>query len=148
MCKSFIYLYEVILGLKWSMKSFTCFFKDCLIHSLSSCYFSDQETHGLPAKKTPLTLKETVILSTLWENGRPQIFQEFYVMFNRFAYYAERTDKVMWNSTVRNIINTKLVDQGILSQIKLSDEEKESIRKKFKNPNARSTNKYGMFYLD
>ena len=113
-----------------------------------SCYFSDQETHGLPAKKTPLTLKETVILSTLWENGRPQIFQEFYVMFNRFAYYAERTDKVMWNSTVRNIINTKLVEQGILSQIKLSDEEKESIRKKFKNPNARSTNKYGMFYLD
>ena len=69
-------------------------------------------------------------------------------MFNRFAYYAERTDKVMWNSTVRNIINTKLVEQGILSQIKLSDEEKESIKKKFKNPNARSTNKYGMFYLD
>ena len=101
----------------------------------------------------PLTIKDIVILAILWENGRPQIFQEFYIMFNRFAYYAERTDKVMWNSTVRNIINTKLVEQGILSQIKLSDEEKESIRKKLRNPNSTSNfcrlcYKYGMFYLN
>ena len=99
-------------------------------------------------KNFPLTIEDIVILAILWEDGRPQIFQEFYIMFTRFAYYAERTDKVMWNSTVRNTINIKLVEQGILSQIKLSDEEKQSIRKKFKNPNARSTNKYGMFYLD
>lgn len=99
-------------------------------------------------KNFPLEIKDIVILAILWEDGRPQIFQEIYIMFNRFAYYAERTDKVMWNSSVRNIINIKLVEQGILSQIRLSDEERESIRKKFKNPNARTTNRYGMFDLN
>ena len=128
------------------MKYFTWYLQIALFINSFPCYFSVlSETLQLvlPAKKTPLTLKEIVILATLWEEGRLQIFQEFYIMFNRFAYYAERTDKVMWNSTVRNIINTKLVEQGILSQIKLSDEEKESIRKKFKTPNTRTTNKYG-----
>ena len=98
-------------------------------------------------KNFPLTIKDIVILAILWEDGRPQIFQEFYVMFTRFAYYAERTDKVMWNSTVRNTINIKLVEEGILSQIKLSDEERESIRNKFKNTGGQTTNKYGMFYI-
>ena len=99
-------------------------------------------------KNFPLTIEDIVILAILWEDGRPQIFQEFYIMFNRFAYYAERTDKVMWNSTVRNTINVKLVEQGILSQIKLSDEEKESIRKKFKNTGGQTTKKYGKFHLN
>ena len=110
--------------------------------------FSDQETQGLPAKKTPLTLKEIVILATLWEVGRPQIFQEFYIMFNRFAYNAERTDKVNWNSTVRNAITNgknQLAEEGVLSTIKLSDEEKKYIRKNFKNTGGKTENCYGMF---
>ena len=102
----------------------------------------------MPAKKTPLTLKEIVILAALWEVGRPQIFQEFYIMFNRFAYYAERTDTVMWNSTVRNAITNgrnQLADEGILSIVKLTDEEKKIIRKNFKKTGGKTENKYGMF---
>ena len=143
-----IYSCEVIPGLKWSVKSFTCLVKDCLFYSLFSCYFSDHETQRLPAKKTPLTLKEIVILAALWEVGRPQIFQEFYIMFNRFAYYAERTDTVMWNSTVRNAITNgknQLADEGILSIVKLTDEEKKIIRKNFKKSGGKTENKYGMF---
>ena len=143
-----VYFCEFIPGLKWNIKYFTCFFQDCLIYSLFSCYFSDHETQRLPAKKTPLTLKEIVILATLWEGGRPQIFQEFYIMFYRFAYYEERTDKVMWNSTVRNAITdgkNQLADKGILSIVKLTDKEKEFIRKNFKKTGGKTVNAYGMF---
>ena len=69
-------------------------------------------------------------------------------MFNRFAYYAERTDKVMWNSTVRNAITdgkNQLADKGILSIVKLTDKEKEFIRKNFKKTGGKTVNAYGMF---
>ena len=99
-------------------------------------------------KNFPLTIEDIVILAILWEDGRPQIFQEFYIMFNRFAYYAERTDKVMWNSTVRNAITdgkNQLADKGILSIVKLTDKEKEFIRKNFKKTGGKTVNAYGMF---
>ena len=72
-------------------------------------------------------------------------------MFYRFAYYEERTDKVMWNSTVRNAITNgknQLADEGILSTVKLSDKEKEFIRKNFKKSGGKTDNSYGMFYLE
>ena len=119
-----------------------------LYSSIFSFFLVLSDTQQLPAKKAPLTLKEIVILATLWEDGRPQIFQEFYIMFNRFAYYAERTDKVMWNSTVRNAITNgknQLAEEGILSTVKLSDKEKEFIRKRFKNTGGKTDNAYGMF---
>ena len=133
------------------MKYFTWYLQITLFINSFPCYFSVlSETLQLvlPAKKTPLTLKEIVILATLWEEGRLQIFQEFYIMFNRFAYYAERTDKVMWNSTVRNAITNgknQLAEEGILSTVKLSDKEKEFIRKNFKNTGGKTDNAYGMF---
>ena len=133
------------------MKYFTWYLQIALFINSFPCYFSVlSETLQLvlPAKKTPLTLKEIVILATLWEEGRLQIFQEFYIMFNRFAYYAERTDKVMWNSTVRNAITNgknQLAEEGILSTVKLSDKEKEFIRKNFKNTGGKTDNAYGMF---
>ena len=133
------------------MKYFTWYLQIALFINSFPCYFSVlSETRQLvlPAKKTPLTLKEIVILATLWEEGRLQIFQEFYIMFNRFAYYAERTDKVMWNSTVRNAITNgknQLAEEGILSTVKLSDKEKEFIRKNFKNTGGKTDNAYGMF---
>ena len=133
------------------MKYFTWYLQIALFINSFPCYFSVlSETRQLvlPAKKTPLTLKEIVILATLWEEGRLQIFQEFYIMFNRFAYYAERTDKVMWNSTVRNAITNgknQLAEEGILSTVKLSDKEKEFIRKNFKNSGGKTDNAYGMF---
>ena len=133
------------------MKYFTCYLQITLFINSFPCYFSvlsETQQLVLPAKKTPLTLKEIVILATLWEEGRLQIFQEFYIMFNRFAYYAERTDKVMWNSTVRNAITNgknQLAEEGILSTVKLSDKEKEFIRKNFKNTGGKTDNAYGMF---
>ena len=133
------------------MKYFTWYLQIALFINSFPCYFSvlsETQQIVLPAKKTPLTLKEIVILATLWEEGRLQIFQEFYIMFNRFAYYAERTDKVMWNSTVRNAITNgknQLAEEGILSTVKLSDKEKEFIRKNFKNTGGKTDNAYGMF---
>ena len=133
------------------MKYFTWYLQIALFINSFPCYFSvlsETQQLVLPAKKTPLTLKEIVILATLWEEGRLQIFQEFYIMFNRFAYYAERTDKVMWNSTVRNAITNgknQLAEEGILSTVKLSDKEKEFIRKNFKNTGGKTDNAYGMF---